>query len=293
MDVIIFNLEESKSAINLSIDDNDNNSYFIEKENIINKCENEDNEDNTSMFTRYSGYNDDDDDDDNNDDNNDTDSEVFNFREITNIDHLDDDNNYIKEIKINDVYMDPNYINGVKLELKDDYDMFNKLLEEQMKMRVIMFRRVLLTYVKPYLSLSENIRMNPAIILGIVNIADKIDLENMTGAIISDILFNELILEEHQIKKYKNLIFPFLGSLSAQENFLNQILVILNDNKKTINCESMIHIFSNILKYNMVSTFSMINWYNLQKKNKRSEIIFLDEMIMELKIKNENENEFV
>jgi hypothetical protein len=283
MDVIMFNMEESKSAINLNIDDNDNNKYFIEKENIVN----EENEDNNSMFTRYSGYNDDDDDDD------DTDSEIFNFREITHIDHLDDDNNYIKEIKINDEYMDPNYINEVKVELKDDYEMFSKLIEEQMNIRIIMFRRVLLTYIKPYLSLSENIRMNPAIILGIANMADKLDLENMTGAIISDILFNELILEEHQIKKYKNLILPFLGSLSAQENLLNQILVILNNHKKIINCDNIINIFSNILKYNLVNNFSMINWYNLQKKNKKSEIIFLDEMIMELKMSDENDHQYV
>jgi hypothetical protein len=288
MDVIMFNLEESKSAINLSIDDNDNNKYFLEKDNIINE------DDNNSMFNRYDEYNDNDDDDDDDD----TDSEIFNFREITHIDHLDDDNNYIKEIKINDEYMDPNYINEVKVELKDDYEMFSKLVEEQMNMRIIMFRRVLLTYIKPYFSLSENIRMNPAIILGIVNMADKLDLENMTGAIISDILFNELILEEHQIKKYKNLILPFLGSLSAQENLLNQILIILNNHKKIINCDNIIHIFSNILKYNLVNNFSMINWYNLQKKNKKSDIDlkvidFLDETIMELKMKNENENEFV
>ena len=282
MDVIMFNLEESKSAINLSIDDNDNNKYFLEKDNIINE------DDNNSMFNRYDGYNDND-----NDNDDDTDSEIFNFREITHIDHLDDDNNYIKEIKINDEYMDPNYINEVKVELKDDYEMFSKLVEEQMKMRVIMFRRVLMTYVKPYLSLSENIRMNPAIILGIVNMADKLDLENMTGAIISDILFNELILEENQIKKYKNLILPFLGSLSAQENLLNQILIILNNHKKIINCESIVDIFSNILKYNLVNSFSMINWYNLQKKNKKSEIIFLDEMIMELKMSDENEHQYV
>lgn len=292
MDVIMFNLEKSTSAINLNIDDNDNNNYFIEKENIVNEEndmkeneeneENDMNEDNNSMFTRYSGYNDDD-----------TDSEVFNFREITHIDHLEDDNNYIKEIKINDRHMDPNYINEVKVELKDDYDMFSKLIEEQMKTRVIMFRRVLMTYVKPYLSLSENIRMNPAIILGIVNMAEKLDLENMTGAIISDLLFNELILEENQIKKYKNLILPFLGSLSAQENLLNQILIILNNHKRIINCESIVDIFSNILKYNLVNSFSMINWYNLQKKNKKSEIIFLDEMIMELKMSDENEHQYV
>ncbi len=283
MDVIMFNLDESKSAINLSIDDNDNNKYFLDKDSMIN----EEDKDNDSMFNRYGKYSDDEDEDD------DTDSEIFNFREITHIDHLDDDNNYIKEIKINDEYMDPNYINEVKVELKDDYDMFSKLVEEQMKIREIMFRRVLLTYIKPYLSLSENIRMNPAIILGIVNMADKLDLENMTGAIIADILFNELILEEHQIKKYKGLILPFLGSLSSQENFLNQILIILNNNKKLINCESMNHIFSNILKYNLVNNFSMINWYNLQKKNKNQEIMFLDEMIMELKIKNAEDNQFV
>jgi hypothetical protein len=37
----------------------------------------------------------------------------------------------------------------------------------------------------------------------------------------------------------------------------------------------------------------MINWYNLQKKNKKSEIIFLDEMIMELKMSDENEHQYV
>lgn len=292
MDVIMFNMEELTSAINLNINDNDNNSYFIEKENIVKETETENDNDNDSMFNnRYSGYED-------NDDDSDSDSEIFNFREIRHIDHLDDDSNYIKEIKINDEYMDPNYINEVKVELKDDYEMFSKLVDEQMKMRIIMFRRVLMTYIKPYLSVSDNIIMNPAIILGIVNMAEKLDLENMVGAIISDILFNELILEDHQIKKYKNLILPFLGSLSAQENLLNQFLVILNDNKKLINCENVIHIFSNLLKYNMVSSFSMINWYNLLKKNNKSDIglkiiDFFNETIIELKMKNENEHMFV
>lgn len=181
----------------------------------------------------------------------------FNFNQIV---HIDDDLD-IKEIQINDIDMMPDFIHKIKKDLKEDYKMFENIINEQNKIRLNVLKRVISTsYVNHFIS--NNHKIHNSIISLINDMAELMDLESMIASLIADIIFDENILISHQIKHYKYLLTPFLVSTLAQEHFLTQILIILQKYETLIEQDTIIQIFTEILNNKLVSNFTIINWYN-------------------------------
>jgi hypothetical protein len=228
--------------INLEINDNlDNNYIWNIDENIISN-----DDENNSMNDEDNILVDEDDEEYN-----------FNFNQIV---HIDDDLD-IKEIQINDIDMMPDFIKKIKQDLKEDHKMFENIINEQNKIRLNILRRVIATsYVNHFIL--DNHKIHNSIVSLINDMAELMDLESMIAALIADIIFDNNILISHQIKRHKYLLTPFLVSTLSQENFLTQILIILQKHQTLIEQEIIIQIFTEILNHKLVSNFTIINWYN-------------------------------
>lgn len=230
----IEHIEKLNQNINLEINENPDTSYIwnidqhiINDEIENNNTEEEDEEDN------------------------------FNFNQIV---HIDDDLD-IKEIQINDNDMIPDFIHKIKKYLKEDHKMFENIINEQNNIRLNVLRRVISTsYVNHFIS--NNHKIHYSIVSLINDMAELMDLESMIAALIADIIFDDNILISHQIKRHKYLLTPFLVSTLAQENFLTQILIILQKHQTLIEQDIIIHIFTEILHNKLVTNFTIINWYN-------------------------------
>jgi hypothetical protein len=267
---------EPENNINLHIDDMINNSYdwHIElndhtSHNLNNNTVHNNTVHNNKIQRIYYIDTDTENDNENDNDNeNETENENkyendlesvddFQFNQIV---HIDDDLD-IKEIQINENKMDPNHLSNIKRELKDGYNMFVNLVNDQNNIRINILRQILsLTYVKP---LKYNYtKIHPSIIMDINKMAEVMDLEIILGALIADILFDDKLFEQKQIKQYRYLISPFLISSVAQENFLNQMLIIFQRYQNLVEQDIIISIFNQIIKYNLVNNYSIINWYN-------------------------------
>jgi hypothetical protein len=244
-------LDQNTNHINLEIDDHINNDYIwnIDENNNID-------EENNNIIDDINSINDDINDDINSI--NDVDEEYnFNFNQIV---HIDDDLE-IKEIQINDNDMIPDFIKKIKKDLKEDHKMFENIINEQNNIRLSVLKRVISTsYVNHFIS--DNHKIHNSIVSLINDMAELMDLESMIAALIADIIFDENILISHQIKRHKYLLIPFLVSTLAQENFLTQILIILQKHQTLIEQDTIIEIFTEILNNKLVSNFTIINWYN-------------------------------
>jgi hypothetical protein len=239
-------LNQDTNNINLEINDNLDTNYVwnIDEENHqeidnhIWNIDEENNEENILIDGEDEEYN-------------------FNFNQIV---HIDDDLD-IKEIQINDIDMMPDFIHKIKKDLKEDYKMFENIINEQNKIRLNVLKRVISTsYVNHFIS--NNHKIHNSIISLINDIAELMDLESMIASLIADIIFDENILISHQIKHYKYLLTPFLVSTLSQEHFLTQILIILQKYETLIEQDTIIQIFTEILNNKLVANFSIINWYN-------------------------------
>ncbi len=173
------------------------------------------------------------------------------FNHIT---HIDDDDISFKEINLNDDDMNPNHMSDMKKDLREDYLMFVQLVKTQNDVRTMMLKRV----IKTYINKSSN-RVPPTLIFGINKMADVLDLENMVGAILADILFDEDMIE--QIKRYRGIILPFVSNSTSQENFLNQIVLILNKHNDLVEPDKIEELFGYI-KHHLVNKYVFTNWYN-------------------------------
>jgi hypothetical protein len=182
------------------------------------------------------------------------------FSLITHIN--DNDSMDIKDLDINEEFMNPNYLNNIKKELKDDLDMFNNIVKEQNKLRLTILKRVISSsYIKKETNLSS------VIIIGLNRLAESFELESMLGAVIADILFNDKIVELKQIKKYEDVLKPFLISSISQENFLNQLLVLFEKYNNLVEPHTVNIIFKKVVKHNLVNGFVLSNWYNSLNDN--------------------------
>jgi hypothetical protein len=178
------------------------------------------------------------------------------FRQIT---HIDDEDIDFKEISLNDDDMNPNHSLEIKNELKEDYMMFVDLVKQQNNIRVMMLKRVLKSYIKK--GKTDHNNLSPTLIFGINKISDVLDLENMVGAILADILFDDKMIKDNQIKAHRHLILPFVSNSTAQDNFLNQIVLILSKYDNLVEPDNILEIFTYI-KNHLVNKFVLINWYN-------------------------------
>ena len=234
-------LDQNTNYINLEIDDQIHNNYIwnIDKNNNIEESIDQENnsidDENISIDEEYN----------------------FNFNQIV---HIDDDLG-IKEIQINDNDMIPDFIKKIKKDLKEDHKMFENIINEQNNIRLSILKRVISTsYVNHFIS--DNNKIHNSIVSLINDMAELMDLESMIASLIADIIFDDNILISHQIKRHKYLLTPFLVSTLAQENFLTQILIILQKHQTLIEQDTIIQIFTEILNNKLVANFSIINWYN-------------------------------
>ena len=231
--------------INLEIDDNTNeNNWEIEYIDDTPINEKKDSEITFNHFIESS-----------NEEDNDTEEEdgfrPNYFRQIT---HLDDDDMSFKEINLNDDDMNPNHMYDMKKDLREDYLMFVELVKTQNDVRTMILKRV----IKTYINKSSN-RVPPSLIFGINKMADVLDLENMVGAILADILYDEAMIE--QIKRYHGIILPFISNSTSQENFLNQIVLILHKHNDLVEPDKIEELFGYI-KDHLVNKYVFTNWYN-------------------------------
>jgi hypothetical protein len=180
-------------------------------------------------------------------------------------------------------------------ELEDDLKLVKNLVEQQNKVRMMFFKKILMTYIKPYKYI-DNGKLKNNIIHGIHNIATSMSIENYIGQQISGILFDYKILDNNQINNYKNILKPFLSTKESQFNFLNYILIILNKYNQLVEPDSIITIFEQLINYELVNDVNFIKWYNKKlnsrlcfKLNIHSSIIdavynFLDEFIINIQM---------
>ncbi len=180
-------------------------------------------------------------------------------------------------------------------ELEDDLKLVKNLVDHQNKVRMMFFKKILMTYMKPYKYI-VNGKLKNNIIRGINNIAISMSIENYIAQQISSILFDYTILDNDQINNYKNILKPFLSTKESQFNFLNYILIILNKYNHLVEPDSIITIFEQIMNYELVNNVNFIKWYNKKlnsrlsfKLNIHSSIIdavynFLDEFIINIQI---------
>jgi hypothetical protein len=155
--------------------------------------------------------------------------------------------------------MNPHHSLEIKNELKEDYMMFVDLVKNQNDVRIMMLKRVLKSYIKKDKTVHNN--LSPTLIFGINKMSDAIDLENMVGAILADILFDDKMIKDNQIKTHRHLILPFVSNSTAQDNFLNQIVLILSKYDNLVEPDNILEIFTYI-KNHLVNKFVLINWYN-------------------------------
>jgi hypothetical protein len=239
--------------INLEIDDLNENDNQWEIEYIDDSPIEED----EYIFKPRHNYvhSEDEEEEDNSDDADDKISSNY-FRQII---HIDDEDINFKEISLNDDDMNPNHSLEIKNELKEDYMMFVDLVKQQNNIRVMMLKRVLKSYIKKEKTVHNN--LSPTLIFGINKISDVVDLENMVGAILADILFDNKMIKDNQIKAHRHLILPFVSNSTAQDNFLNQIVLILFKYDNLVEPDNILEIFTYI-KNHLVNKFVLINWYN-------------------------------
>ncbi len=188
-----------------------------------------------------------------------------------------------------------NNLDEVEEEIETDLKLVKILIDEQNKIRLTFFKKILMNYIKPYKYIDHGVLKNN-IINGIKNIASNLSIENYVAQQIASILFDYKILENDQILKNKNIFKPFLNSKEDQFNFLNYILVILNKFNHLIEPDSIITIFEQIINFELVNDNNFIKWYNkklnsrmVSKLNIKQSVIdavynFLDEFIINIQM---------
>ncbi len=159
--------------------------------------------------------------------------------------------------------VNPKLINKISSkELNSDLEMFQSLVKNQNETRINMLKRVLYSYLKQYILKPLDIKpvLTKRFIDKVVEMSEVLDLENMLGAIIGDILLNTKSLNALLITKYSNIIGAFLSTYNSQDNFLNQLLIIINNNQNLIDDEKIIEIFIACVTNRLVSRSMLKNW---------------------------------
>jgi hypothetical protein len=146
-------------------------------------------------------------------------------------------------------------------EIENDCYVFLSIVKQQMDTRTLIFKQNLKNYIKQYIS-THDIKTKKHIVKGIHKMGGCLSLGCSIGAILTDILFTDQILNEYQIKKYEQLIVPFLNNQTTRENFLNQILIVFDKYYQLIEPETVSSVFENLLEYGYIDTSSLIYWYD-------------------------------
>jgi hypothetical protein len=165
--------------------------------------------------------------------------------------------------ELNNDYTDPRLLNKISSrELNSDIALFESLVKNQNETRIIMLRRVLYSYLKKYILKSLNVKpvLTKRFIDKVVEMGEVLDLENKLGAIIGDILLNTKNLNGLLITKYSNVIGAFLSTYTSQDNFLKQLLLIINGHQNLIDDQKIIDIFIACVTNRLVSRTMLKNW---------------------------------
>jgi hypothetical protein len=87
-----------------------------------------------------------------------------------------------------------------------------------------------------------------------------LDLENMLGAIIGEILLDNKNLDGLLITKYSNILGAFLTTHNSQDIFLNQLMKIIYNNQNLIEDDKIIELFIACITNRLISRSMLKNW---------------------------------
>jgi hypothetical protein len=177
-------------------------------------------------------------------------------------DSSNEDDSYDSD-ELNNDYTDPRLLNKISSrELNSDIALFESLVKNQNETRIIILRRVLYSYLKKYIIKSLNVKpvLTKRFIDKVVEMGEVLDLENKIGAIMGDILLNTKNLNGLLITKYSNVIGAFLSTYTSQDNFLKQLLLIINCHQNLIDDQKIIDIFIACVTNRLVSRTMLKNW---------------------------------
>ncbi len=147
-------------------------------------------------------------------------------------------------------------------ELNNDLKLLQNLVKNQNEIRINVLRRVLYSYFKQYIVKPINSKpvLTKKLIDKVVEMGEVLDLENMLGAIIAEILLNNKKLDGLLISKYSHIIGAFLSTYTSQDNFLNQLMIIINNNPNLIDDEKITELFVSCITNRLISRSMLKNW---------------------------------
>ncbi len=164
---------------------------------------------------------------------------------------------------MNGEHINPKLVNKItSKELNNDLELLQILVKNQNEIRVNVLRRVLYSYFKQYIVKPINSKpvLTKRLIDNVVEMGEILDLENMLGAIIGEILLDNKSLDSMLITKYSNILGAFLTTHTSQDIFLNQLMKIIYNNQNLIEDDKIIELFVSCVTNRLISRSMLKNW---------------------------------
>lgn len=171
-------------------------------------------------------------------------------------------------------------------ELNRDVSLFQNLVKNQTQTRISMLHRVLYSYFKQYIFKLVNTKpvLTKKLIDKIIEMGEILDLENKLGVVIAEILLDNKDLNGRLINKYSNILAPFITTHTSQENFLNSLLVIINNNHSLIKDYIIIDIFVSCITNRLIPKSVLKSWS--KKLNEDNAQILAEELNIDVLLVN-------
>lgn len=143
-------------------------------------------------------------------------------------------------------------------DMLNDFNTSCNLIEKQAKVRRSLFMTILEQIIGIYKN-TISPRFGPKTLKNLKKITEKLDLDFEVAALMVTYLFDRKIIEESQIENYKYLLEPFMCDPTSQQNFLNRLLVLVNQDPELIS--HFQDTIQNLYLNNLVDDYSLVEWY--------------------------------
>ena len=189
-------------------------------------------------------------------------SPPINYKHIKKGTHITDNSSIL--IDKNNLIFDNKLLESykmIKTELINDLEMCSVLISNQNYYKTILLKKMLNSYIKTFKS-NKLLSFHPKVIKSIKEISNVLNLYNLIASLISDILFTKNINKENQICKYIQFILPFLDTYESIDYFLNQFLILINNNDTLFDEHEILEIFKTLITKNIININVFRIWYN-------------------------------